>query len=289
MLKYVEIDFCVGKVKCKLVNLNTDNDVYDEEKRYYQHRHQGFELHYAENGFYRVSNSENSFNIYNGQLLMVSPKTYHQIIPGTGKSSKISLLVEIMPPETDECDMNDIKFYQGFQRDDFVVLDIGNTEIKDNLVSIRNKAEGEMHYLKREKIRTLITILLINIFEQFFIEKNTKMNVKDSKLRSDEEILDDFFAFYFMSNSSNHDLADRLHVSTRQLHRIIKKSYNMNYREKLKEVRLEIAMNFLTNTNKSITEISNILGYSSGANFCAFIKSVMGKTPTQIRKERKEL
>ena len=78
-----------------------------------------------------------------------------------------------------------------------------------------------------------------------------------------------------------------LHVSPRQLHRIIKKSYGKSYREKLSEIRVEIATSFLSGSDKSIAEISELLGYSTPANFSTFIKNATGKTPSEIRKGKK--
>ena len=59
----------------------------------------------------------------------------------------------------------------------------------------------------------------------------------------------------------------------------------MNYRQKLCEIRMEIATNMLRNTDKTIAEIAEILGYSSSANFSTFIKNYSGKTPSQIRRK----
>ena len=91
-----------------------------------------------------------------------------------------------------------------------------------------------------------------------------------------------------MSNASNKALADELHISTRQLHRILQKLYGANYRDQLLQIRLKIATGFLTGTDKSIAEISEMMGYGSPANFATFIKKVTGKTPGQIRKEGKK-
>jgi len=63
----------------------------------------------------------------------------------------------------------------------------------------------------------------------------------------------------------------------------------MNYRDKLKEIRLEIALNFLSHSDKSIAQIAQLLGYGSSANFSAFIKKATGKTPSQLRKEARSL
>ena len=233
VLNYYKIDFCVGKIRCKLIGFNSKNIVSDSEHKYYQHCHQGIEIYYVEKGCYEVMNSKKSFHIHEGQLLLIPSKTYHQILPLTEGASRITLFVEMMLPDY-KCDKSDIRFYKAFQQEDFSIFNTEATEIRQVLVYIKNILESEMNYLKREKMRVFATILLINIFEQLFPDNNTKMTIKGSELPPPEETLNNFFAFSFMSNSSHKDLANKLHVSPRQLHRIMKKTYNINYRQKLK-------------------------------------------------------
>lgn len=47
-------------------------------------------------------------------------------------------------------------------------------------------------------------------------------------------------------------------------------------------------MDLLLTTEKSVAEISEMVGYSSPANFSTFIKNVTGKTPSAIRREREK-
>ena len=83
-------------------------------------------------------------------------------------------------------------------------------------------------------------------------------------------------------------IRDSLCISPRQLDRILRKSYGMSYREKLTEIRIEVSMDLLLTTEKSVAEISEMVGYSSPANFSTFIKNVTGKTPSAIRREREK-
>lgn len=62
----------------------------------------------------------------------------------------------------------------------------------------------------------------------------------------------------------------------------------MSYREKLTEIRIEVSMDLLLTTEKSVAEISEMVGYSNPANFSTFIKNVTGKTPSAIRREREK-
>ena len=99
-------------------------------------------------------------------------------------------------------------------------------------------------------------------------------------------MIDSFLGVNFMHNNAMPKMADQLHISTRQLHRTIKKHYGTNYRQLLSETRLKIAVNMLCNTAMPIHRIAETLGYSSSANFSAFIKRCTNKTPSQLRNQK---
>lgn len=96
--------------------------------------------------------------------------------------------------------------------------------------------------------------------------------------------LDRILQKYF--NNSNLALgfvADELHVSTRQLSRIIHKQYGCTYREKLLELRMIHAAKLLS-TGLSITEIAYEVGYSSPSAFHSVFLKYYGIVPAQYRK-----
>lgn len=98
--------------------------------------------------------------------------------------------------------------------------------------------------------------------------------------------LDRILQKYF--NNSNLELqfvADELHVSVRQLSRIIQKQYGCTYREKLLELRMIHAARLLS-TELSITEISYEVGYSSLSAFHAAFSKYYGMAAAQYRKEK---
>ena len=140
-------------------------------------------------------------------------------------------------------------------------------------------------YLHLEKIRSLCSLLLLELHDTLTQQElETHAAASLGPLPQDYAI-DAFFAYHYNRNNGSPVLARKLNVSPRQLNRIIKKTYGLNYREKLQEIRLEIATDFLTTSNKRVSEIAELLGYSSSANFSSFIKNATGKTPTQIRRE----
>ncbi|MDF2815920.1 MAG: transcriptional regulator, AraC family [Paenibacillus sp.] len=98
-------------------------------------------------------------------------------------------------------------------------------------------------------------------------------------------VIDTFFDQYNM-NLTLEDLADLLHLSTRQTNRIIRQLYNTTFRDKLADIRIEEAKDRLRNTNDSVTLISEQLGFASQSFFSTLFKRKTGMTPLNYRKNK---
>lgn len=80
-------------------------------------------------------------------------------------------------------------------------------------------------------------------------------------------------------------LASRLGLGIRQTERLLKEQYGKTFLRKKTEARMSAASILLQDSNKSITEISNELGYSSIEHFSAAFKRFYGKSASECRKE----
>ncbi len=67
--------------------------------------------------------------------------------------------------------------------------------------------------------------------------------------------------------------------------RYFKKKTNQTFIEYVKRVRIGIAAKLLGETDKSITQICYECGYNNLANFNHYFKVIMGKTPSEYRKD----
>ena len=132
-----------------------------------------------------------------------------------------------------------------------------------------------------DEIRVLTELLILRLIQH---KSAAKDSVEDGGNAHEQRayIIDEFFNHNFHLNDGDTALAQILGVSVRQLNRILKSLYGCNFREKLKEIRLEVATDLLA-AGRSIAEISEITGYSCPANFSTFIKNATGKTPSQLR------
>ena len=281
-----ELEFFIGNTSCTLIEIQPYNTPSLRQGRYYEHYHSCFELHYVESGSAEYICGKKNEKVRAGELLIIPPRMYHKEISASDANVKMTLTLNIKKPENGDVS-KDIDFYSCVSHENTTVIPISNTPLGQKLIQLKELATNTKEsYLAREKMRALIHGFSVDLYEYL-----TEDSSEDASYASDttvvrEHKIDTFIALNFMLRASRDELAEHLHVSPRQLHRIVKKSYGKTYREKLSEIRLEIALGFLETTDKSISEIAEELGYSSNASFTTFIKTSTGKTPSEIRRER---
>ena len=85
---------------------------------------------------------------------------------------------------------------------------------------------------------------------------------------------------YIDTNINIDDLSLQLNISKFHLHRVFKEEFGKNIYESIKSIRLEKAANLLiTNKFSTITDISNMTGYSSQTSFLRAFKERFLMTP----------
>lgn len=81
------------------------------------------------------------------------------------------------------------------------------------------------------------------------------------------------------------DIAEESNVSVSCLSRIFKKYVGMNFKDYLQKYRIEKSCRFLANSDKSIAEIADLVGYRDPAFFYKAFKSELNLTPSAYRKK----
>jgi len=276
-----ELDFRIGNTKCILANVSLINSRAEAEEKYFEHLHPCFEFHCVEQGKSTFLCDKKYISVSKNQILIIPPRIYHKEICRDEKTVKTTIMVDISESGASPFEKH---FLNAFQRERPLCISpkkdlMEAVEKIKRLAVCKNKSHTAI-----EKLRAAAHLFMAELYDEL---SNTSPKLaaasNDSTLSREYEI-DTHLALNFTSNSSRAELAKKLHVSQRQLHRIMVKSYGKGYREKLLELRLEIALSFLISTNKSISEISEELGYSSTESFSAFIKRRTGKSPGEIRK-----
>jgi AraC-like DNA-binding protein len=83
------------------------------------------------------------------------------------------------------------------------------------------------------------------------------------------------------------DVSDKLGYSYNYLSSFFKKFFQIGFSELVNEYKINNACQLLSETSKSILEISQEIGYDSLRTFNRTFLEIVGKTPTLFRKEKK--
>ena len=89
---------------------------------------------------------------------------------------------------------------------------------------------------------------------------------------------------HFAENLTLDEMSKMLNIDKSYFCRLLKKAVNTTFTDYLNFVRICYAEKFLTNTNKSISEISYSVGFSSLAYFTKIFKKYKNCTPSVYRK-----
>ena len=279
------LDFTIGESQCRLLEVNPALAPVNAPK-YYQHRHPSFEVYYITSGSCSIVSNQKSYSVQAGQLILIPPGVYHYANDSSEDVSGMTLAFDLTHPSSS------LKSKKWALSADLLnaplTLDTLSSDVEYALLRLRDAAHAPSGSpFSMEKLQVFCTSFLLDLND--LLSKHQPQEVPSflPGPTPQDYAIDVFFARHFNCNDASTLLAQTLNVSPRQLNRIIKKTYGINYREKLQEIRLEIATDFLSTTDKSISEIAELLGYSSPANFSSFVKNATGKTPSQIRKARR--
>ncbi len=83
------------------------------------------------------------------------------------------------------------------------------------------------------------------------------------------------------------DLADALFLGTRQLSRILKSIYGLSFREMLMKMRLNKAVELITETELPLEKICDLVGYDSYSGFYLAFQKKYGMSASDFRKKSK--
>ena len=95
--------------------------------------------------------------------------------------------------------------------------------------------------------------------------------------------IDNFFERNFPEKNGRAVLAEQLHLSKRQLDRILNAQYGMGFQEKLIQTRMDHAALLLRTTEQTVQDIIGAVGYNSVTAFYKAFRDAFSMTPQQYR------
>ena len=112
-------------------------------------------------------------------------------------------------------------------------------------------------------------------------------NVRASKLRGTLAEVKQYIEIHYNEEITLKSIASRFYINPGYLSQLFKKELNCNYIDYLTNTRIANAKLLLLNSVHSISEISNLVGYSNVRYFNRLFKKHIGITPSKYRKSER--
>lgn len=241
-----------------------------------RHCHPTFELHLILSGKCQVEAEKQTFALEKEQALLVPPGIYHRPLSYSPDFSRFTLTLSPAPV---------LRHKLSSLFPDCALFSIAEeTSALCRELLLENAGENPYKAEKQQALSALLTIDLLRRLQVPDTRSDAALPATDLERFA---LIDNFFERHFADNTGEEDLAACLHLSKRQLARVLEKHYGMTFRQKKLSARMDRAVWLLRNTEYTISYIAGQVGYSSESTFFQIFRRHFGITPQQYRLKNK--
>ncbi|WP_127583824.1 AraC family transcriptional regulator [Paenibacillus koleovorans] len=251
-----------------------------------KHNHSAYEVHYFVSGSGTLYVDSEELTVSAGSILLIGPGVYHSFrVQADDPVSRF--FIRFTFTQTDES-----KSREQQQEDRQIVgilsqvthmlyTDPAFDETVRLIKSIYRELDTQLtgYYAQ---IQTLFVQLLIRLIRSLSLRRSDftiPVRISD-EMRT--LMIDHFFDRY-REHLTIDDLARQLHLSRRQTNRILLQYYQMSFKQKQRNTRIQVAMELLLTNELTLEQIAERVGYPSVFPFCKAFKQTTSETPTKYR------
>ena len=236
------------------------------------HRHSFFELHLCLEGQCEIAVDDTSFCVTPKTFLLLPPQKKHTILSQSEFFSKFVWGFSVRDPDVakklSECCQNGrlCAVEEPFLRGLRVILD---NSLGDDF-EYHSVIRGQLYYLFVLLVRQMTNLHAKNRFQ-----KNTSMQLAEIR----KYLLDNLSV-----NLSATDIAEQFYLSRKQLTRICMEECDMTVNQLKHSLQLERIRQMLAETDASLEEIAQAVGFSDKYSMSKFFHKHEGMPPVKYRK-----
>ena len=167
------------------------------------------------------------------------------------------------------------------------ILRVGQQPLWVDLAAQLHRELLQNHLAAGSYARSLLTQLLILLLRQVCDDWVADSRaVLPSQVSVRRLTIDDYLNTYYSEPVTEETLAAHIHLSKRQLSRVLRQLYGKSFRQLLIDIRLTQAAQLLVTTDLTATEIAGRVGYGSDSGFYEAFKKRFGISVQKYRKEK---
>lgn len=242
-----------------------------------RHCNADWELHLITKGTCYIDVDDRHCQMQGGQAILIAPGQYHRPKSLPGSFERFTLSFMLQSPSLKQALHDRVP----------TALVIETDPSLCSLATAIADEWGSYRAFSQSCTQALLTQFLICIFRLLSLDEQKSPPANVIKGKDLTALIDAYFEQHFADPAGENDLANWLHLSRRQLVRILKDTYGMSFRQKLIHTRMDYAAWLLRTTDMKISQISSAVGYSSEAAFFQVFGKHFGLTPRNYRLQKK--
>lgn len=239
----------------------------------HRHCHAEYELHVLLEGSCRLEVEDQQLTLQKGQGIILVPGEYHRPRAYWDGFCRFTLAFSPKTEALANTLLQALPTSRVFSAEDSLQQLCADT--------FREYAAGNS--FKQEQLQALLTLLTVGLLRQLSVEQPNEDAADTLTEHQRISRIDDFFEKNFTDSAGEATLAESLHLSRRQLDRILWKNYGMNYRQKLIQARMDQAAWLLRTSRLRVSQVAQQVGYNSDSAFFQVFRQQFGMTPSQYR------
>lgn len=241
------------------------------------HSHSFREAHYCTSGTMICCTSDGrEYVVKSGETILICENVMHSCRYNSEESQRISIAYRVEGAS----DPYGIGRHESEEQENIIVVSQAD-EIYQLFCKISNEFDHQS-ICYREVIQTLLFQIAMKYERLTVKEENNKEYIERIDSRVEEMVL--FINSNIHNNISTIDIAEHMHISKRQISRIIMKEFHMSCEDLIQSIKLRKAQELLMCTDESIENIASMVGYSNVFSFSKFFKKHEGMPPALFRK-----
>lgn len=247
------------------------------------HMHSFWELFYLQDGKLTVKSEGEEYCISKNQMIIIPPNCYHSTSSDMEvlKKSVFFTFEKVKTEEKEKLYDKVTKAFMGcgfFKIDDSGYAGVLLDMVLDSCFSEKIGKEW--------RVRANVTELIFALYD---IIKEGNTSVSDYEIRPNtywvyKYAIDRLLDKNYMTDISLDTLSEKLFVSPKTITRIIASAYGKSFNELKLELRVRNAKKLLKETNLSVNEIGELVGYNTARGFFSAFQKYVGTTPGEYRK-----
>ena len=270
----------------------TDPDMTDNRTTAV-HDHSYYEMLIVTEGVLHMQTESDCF-VKRNELLLVSPHVYHSTKQSTVKTMRYSVGFEIFPRDGAA---DNTYGYLSRVLGAFPYIKLKHCyDIVSRLGKIRDLLQSGA-VCAQSRVKCCLNLLVFDLCDKIEAHREVAEQTEyagdgeDYGLSAEDRTSIALDRIVSRCNSRNNregfktldEVSQELYLGKKQINRLMKKRYNMTFKQKQIQVRVEYAKKLLAETDKTVEALAFELGYTNLTSFYKDFRRITGCTPMQYR------